>query len=77
MVASRDRKYMTPQEYLEWEEQQDIKYEYINFKFHAEAQRRGKKRRYEYIVLVTLKNPRCIAVVRWLKLNPHCRDGLC
>ncbi|MEH2168245.1 MAG: Uma2 family endonuclease [Nostoc sp.] len=30
MVASPDGKYMTPQEYLEWEEHQDIKYEYIN-----------------------------------------------
>ncbi|KAB8334994.1 Uma2 family endonuclease [Scytonema tolypothrichoides VB-61278] len=30
MVASSDRQYMRPQEYLEWEERQDIKYEYIN-----------------------------------------------
>ena len=30
MIASPDSKYMTPQEYLEWEEYQDIKYEYIN-----------------------------------------------
>ncbi|QSJ17860.1 Uma2 family endonuclease [Nostoc sp. UHCC 0702] len=30
MIASPNRKYMTSQEYLEWEEQQDIKYEYIN-----------------------------------------------
>jgi Uma2 family endonuclease len=30
MVASLDGKLMTPQEYLEWEEHQDIKYEYIN-----------------------------------------------
>jgi Uma2 family endonuclease len=30
MVASPERKYMTPQEYLEWEERQDIKYEYVN-----------------------------------------------
>ncbi|MEH2410187.1 Uma2 family endonuclease [Nostoc sp.] len=30
MVASPDGNYMTPQEYLEWEEHQDIKYEYIN-----------------------------------------------
>ena len=30
MLASLDGKYMTPQEYLEWEEHQDIKYEYIN-----------------------------------------------
>lgn len=35
MVASPDRKYMTPQEYLEWEEHQDIKYEYINAKVFA------------------------------------------
>lgn len=30
MVASPERKYLTPQEYLEWEERQDIKYEYVN-----------------------------------------------
>ncbi|MBE9219467.1 Uma2 family endonuclease [Dolichospermum flos-aquae] len=30
MVANFDRSYMSPLEYLEWEEQQDIKYEYIN-----------------------------------------------
>jgi len=30
MVASPDRNYMSPQEYLEWEERQDIKYEYVN-----------------------------------------------
>ncbi|MDB9535109.1 Uma2 family endonuclease [Dolichospermum planctonicum CS-1226] len=30
MVANLDRSYMSPLEYLEWEEQQDIKYEYIN-----------------------------------------------
>ncbi|MFN6559955.1 MAG: Uma2 family endonuclease [Nostoc sp. ChiSLP01] len=30
MVASPDKKYITPEEYLEWEEHQDIKYEYIN-----------------------------------------------
>lgn len=30
MVASPDRNYLSPQEYLEWEEHQDIKYEYIN-----------------------------------------------
>ncbi len=30
MVANRESKYMTPQEYLEWEEKQPIKYEYIN-----------------------------------------------
>ncbi|MCL1474480.1 Uma2 family endonuclease [Argonema antarcticum] len=30
MVANLDPKYMTPQEYLDWEEQQPIKYEYIN-----------------------------------------------
>ncbi|WP_414515500.1 Uma2 family endonuclease [Nostoc sp. PCC 9305] len=30
MVASPDGKYMTPQEYLKWEEHQEIKYEYIN-----------------------------------------------
>ncbi|MBD2626192.1 Uma2 family endonuclease [Trichormus variabilis] len=30
MVASSNRSYMSPLEYLEWEEQQDIKHEYIN-----------------------------------------------
>lgn len=30
MVASPERKYLTSQEYLEWEERQDIKYEYVN-----------------------------------------------
>lgn len=30
MVASPDRNYISPQEYLEWEERQDIKYEYVN-----------------------------------------------
>jgi Uma2 family endonuclease len=30
MVANFDTSYMSPLEYLEWEEQQDIKYEYIN-----------------------------------------------
>ncbi len=30
MIANSNRKYMSPQEYLEWEERQDIKYEYIN-----------------------------------------------
>ena len=30
MIVNPDRKFMTPQEYLDWEEQQPIKYEYIN-----------------------------------------------
>lgn len=30
MVVNPDRKFMNPQEYLGWEEQQPIKYEYIN-----------------------------------------------
>lgn len=30
MIAQRQTQLMTPQEYLEWEEQQPIKYEYIN-----------------------------------------------
>ncbi|TAE57044.1 MAG: Uma2 family endonuclease [Nostocales cyanobacterium] len=30
MVAISDRFYMTPQEFLEWEELQDIKYEYLD-----------------------------------------------
>lgn len=35
MIASLDRNYMTFQEYLEWEERQDIKYEYVNGKVFA------------------------------------------
>ena len=30
MVASPDLMYLTPQEYLVWEEQQELKYEYLN-----------------------------------------------
>jgi|GEM_PF-5585320 len=30
MVANPDRNYISTQEYLEWEERQDIKYEYVN-----------------------------------------------
>ncbi|HAJ58273.1 MAG TPA: hypothetical protein DCP31_02535 [Cyanobacteria bacterium UBA8543] len=30
MVAVPDRQYLTPQDYLDWEEQQSIKYEYID-----------------------------------------------
>ncbi|MFB2971499.1 Uma2 family endonuclease [Aerosakkonema sp. BLCC-F183] len=30
MIVNPDRKFMTPQEYLDWEERQPIKYEYIN-----------------------------------------------
>lgn len=30
MVASPEQNYMSPQEYLEWEEHQEIKYEYVN-----------------------------------------------
>ncbi|MBD2529180.1 Uma2 family endonuclease [Nostoc flagelliforme FACHB-838] len=30
MVASSDKKYMSPHEYLKWEERQEIKYEYID-----------------------------------------------
>jgi Uma2 family endonuclease len=30
MVASPERNYLSPQEYLAWEERQDIKYEYVN-----------------------------------------------
>ena len=30
MVAIPDRIYMSPEEFLEWEEQQDVKHEYIN-----------------------------------------------
>ena len=29
MVANFEKSYMSPLEYLEWEEQQNIKYEYI------------------------------------------------
>ncbi|MFB2934772.1 Uma2 family endonuclease [Aerosakkonemataceae cyanobacterium BLCC-F154] len=35
MVATPEPKYMTPQEYLDWEEQQPIKYEYINGEVYA------------------------------------------
>lgn len=35
MVATPQPKYMTPQEYLDWEEQQPIKYEYINGEVYA------------------------------------------
>ena len=35
MVATPQPKYMTPQEYLNWEEQQPIKYEYINGEVYA------------------------------------------
>lgn len=30
MIASPEAQYMSPQEYLEWEERQEIKYEYVN-----------------------------------------------
>ena len=30
MIANPQQSYMSPQEYLEWEERQDIKYEYVN-----------------------------------------------
>ncbi|WP_420485330.1 Uma2 family endonuclease [Iningainema tapete] len=30
MIAQPQHQLMTPQEYLEWEEQQPVKYEYIN-----------------------------------------------
>ena len=30
MIAIRDDIYLTPQEYLDWEEQQSLKYEYLN-----------------------------------------------
>ena len=30
MIANPEFRYMTPQEYLEWEEQQPLKYEYVN-----------------------------------------------
>jgi len=30
MIATPERQYMSPQDYLEWEERQDIKYEYVN-----------------------------------------------
>ncbi len=35
MIAQPQHQLMTPQEYLEWEEQQPIKYEYINGKVFA------------------------------------------
>ncbi|MBD2183370.1 Uma2 family endonuclease [Planktothrix sp. FACHB-1355] len=37
MVVNPDRKFMTPQEYLDWEEQQPIKYEYINGEVFARS----------------------------------------
>jgi Uma2 family endonuclease len=30
MVADPDRQYLTPEDYLDWEKQQSIKYEYID-----------------------------------------------
>ncbi|GAB1538993.1 Uma2 family endonuclease [Scytonema sp. NUACC21] len=30
MVANLNKQYLSPQEYLEWEERQDMKYEYVN-----------------------------------------------
>ena len=30
MIANPDYKYMSLQEYLEWEERQEMKYEYVN-----------------------------------------------
>lgn len=38
MVVNPDRKFMTPQEYLDWEEQQPIKYEYINGEVFARSE---------------------------------------
>lgn len=35
MIAQTNHQFMTPQEYLEWEEQQPIKYEYIAGKVYA------------------------------------------
>lgn len=35
MIAQLETSPMTPQEYLEWEEQQPIKYEYINGEVYA------------------------------------------
>ena len=38
MIASTDQlPYMTPQEYLEWEEKQPVKYEYVNGYVYAMA----------------------------------------
>ena len=37
MIVNPDRKFMTPQEYLDWEEQQPIKYEYINGEVFARS----------------------------------------
>lgn len=30
MIANPERNYIAPQEYLEWEEHQEIKHEYVN-----------------------------------------------
>ncbi len=35
MIAIKNSQYITPQEYLEWEEKQPIKYEYIDGKVIA------------------------------------------
>ncbi|WP_013322152.1 Uma2 family endonuclease [Gloeothece verrucosa] len=35
MIAISDRQYMTPEEYLQWEEQQEIKYEYLDGEVYA------------------------------------------
>lgn len=35
MIASPDKHYISPAEYLEWEPQQDLKYEYVNGKAYA------------------------------------------
>ncbi len=37
MIASPDKHYMSPAEYLEWEPQQDLKYEYVNGEAYAMA----------------------------------------
>lgn len=37
MIANSQQSYMSPQEYLEWEERQDIKYEYVNGEVFAKG----------------------------------------
>ncbi|MFB2976428.1 Uma2 family endonuclease [Microseira sp. BLCC-F43] len=63
MVAIPDPKYMSPQEYLEWEEKQPIKYEYINGEVFARPE---QNLTHNYIIgnlITALKN--------------HLRGGAC